>query len=122
MKFEKAIPYDILIRATPNGGFEVEVGCVNVVYMSWTNLIRDLSEYFENPKEVEKQYNEYIVCLGSINIGRVPDIQVRPYGTGKTASEISMLASNMAEKQKEFERELNVNPKIVIHHHKEPES
>ena len=69
MKFKKAIPYDIKIQATPNDGFIVEVGCIKVAYSDWPELIRDLSEYFENPKEVEKQYNDDIAKLPRGHIG-----------------------------------------------------
>ena len=67
MKFKKSIPYDIKIQATPNNGFIVEVGCAKVAYSGWPELIRDLSEYFENPKEVEKQYPGAVVSPSKEN-------------------------------------------------------
>jgi len=104
MKFKRSIPYDILIRPTPNEGFSVKVGCVKVVYSGITKLIQDLKEYLENPEEVEKQYNDDIVKLDRIHFGSPPDIRVAPYGAGNTASGLSMLARNMLEKQKEIEK------------------
>ena len=69
MKFKKAIPYDILIRPTPNEGFIVEVGCVKVVYAGWASLIQDLSEYLAEPEKFEKQYNNDIQSLSKIQMG-----------------------------------------------------
>ena len=69
MKFSRSIPYDILIRATPNHGFIVEVGCAKFVYTGYTQLIRDLTEYFENPEAVEMRYNMDIQKPSSIHIG-----------------------------------------------------
>lgn len=69
MKFKKSIPYNILIRPTPNQGFIVEVGCVKVVYAGWTNLIQDLTEYFAEPEKVEKQYNKDIQNLSRVQVG-----------------------------------------------------
>ena len=79
MKFKKAIPYDILIKATPNQGFVVEVGCVKMVYVGWTNLLRDLTEYFENPEMIEKQYNKDIQSLSRVRVGYPPDLRVGTY-------------------------------------------
>jgi len=69
MKFKKQIPYDIMIRPTPNQGFIVEVGCVKVVYSGVSQLVRDLTVYLENPEDVEKQYNKDIVKLDRVHIG-----------------------------------------------------
>ena len=81
MKFKKSIPYDILIRPTPNQGFIVEVGCVTTVYVGWTNLLRDLTEYFENPEAIEKQYKHDIDSLGGVHLGPIlPNLTVTPYG------------------------------------------
>lgn len=104
MKFKKSIPYQILIDPTPNNGFIVTCGCVKVAYSNFSSLLADLASYFANPEEIEKQYNVDIAALGRVHIGRMPDIQVTPYGAGKTASEISMLARNMVEKQNEAEK------------------
>ena len=60
MKFKKAIPYDIKIQATPNNGLIVIVGCAKFAYAGHDQLFRDLAAYFENPEDVEKQYNDDI--------------------------------------------------------------
>ena len=91
MKFNRLIPYDISIRATPNHGFIVDVGCVKLVYTGYTQLIRDLSEYLENPEGVEKQYNMDIRSASTIHIGT--------YGT----------------LQREQLKGINVSPGAVIH-------
>lgn len=58
MKFKKQVPYDIMIRPTPNGAFIVEVGCVKVAYASREALLKDLEEYLTNPEEIEAEYNK----------------------------------------------------------------
>ena len=60
MIFKKKIPYNILIRPTPNDGFIVEVGCAKFAYAGNEQLIRDLTAYFENPEAVEKQYDDFL--------------------------------------------------------------
>ena len=84
MKFKKEIPYDILIKPTPNQGFIVEVGCVKVVYAGWTNLIQALTEYLSDPEGVEKQYKHDIDSLSRVQIG--------PYGPVFSESALAPLA------------------------------
>ena len=71
MKFKNSIPYDILIRPTPNNAFIVEVGCVKLAYTGITTLIHDLTEYLENPGDVEKQYKDDIAKLDTIHLGPI---------------------------------------------------
>ena len=69
MRFKRSIPYQILIDPTPNGGFIVTVGCAKFAYAGYTQLIRDLTAYFENPEDFEKQYNHDIAKLDRVHIG-----------------------------------------------------
>ena len=59
MKFEKAIPHNIDIRPSNNGGFFVRVGCANLVYSKSEKdkMVNDFSNYLNNPEEFEKKYN-----------------------------------------------------------------
>ena len=107
MKFKKLIPYDILIRPTPNQGFIVEVGCVKVVYTNKRKMFDDLVDYIDEPEKIEKQYNDEIAKLGRIHIST--------YGAIRGA----MVAVRPAS-QAQTEKELNENPQIVVHPHKEP--
>lgn len=101
MKFKKSIPYKIEIDPTPNGGFICKIGCVTLAYAGYTQLIRDLTAYFENPEDVEKQYNSDIAKLGRVHIRNVPDITVTPYVPVNTASGLSMLERNKVENQRQ---------------------
>ena len=78
MEFKKAIPYDIVISASPNNGFLVKVGCVTLPYTDPEILGKDLAEYLKDPKAVEKQYNE--------TVAPDPTMHYRP-GAVLTASE-----------------------------------
>lgn len=62
MKFKIAIPYQIIIDATHNGGFIVTVGCARMGYSTKEALLSDLEEYIDNPKFVEDSYNK---CCGN---------------------------------------------------------
>lgn len=84
MNFKKAIPYDIAIRPTPNGGFLVEVGCVKLAYSSAREMVLDLEEYLDDPEKVEIRYNMDIKALGRVHIRTIPDIIVRPYNENRT--------------------------------------
>lgn len=99
MRFEKAIPYDILIRGTPNQGFIVEVGCVKVAYAQAETLLNDLTEYLKYPKEVEKQYNHDISSLGRVHIG--------PGAPIFSATALSRMTDDMLEAQQRKERANN---------------
>jgi hypothetical protein len=57
MEFKKAIPYNVVIEATINGGFLVGVGCVNLVYTDTAKLTKDLAEYLKDPDGVVKKHN-----------------------------------------------------------------
>ena len=41
-----------------DNGFQVSVGCKNLVFTSREQLIAELSAYLANPEQVEKQYAE----------------------------------------------------------------
>lgn len=58
MKLGYAIPHDIRIRASANMGFIVKVGYGEFVAVNEKVLLDDLTEYFANPKQWEKEYNE----------------------------------------------------------------
>lgn len=48
---------DITIRKKFNG-FEVSVGCKDLVFETRTKLFKELSRYIANPDEVEREYLE----------------------------------------------------------------
>ena len=58
MKLGYAIPHEIRIRASANLGFIVKIGCGEFVAVNEKVLLDDLTEYFANPKQWEKEYNE----------------------------------------------------------------
>ena len=51
----KEYPNTITTRKVDNG-FIVTVGCVTVVFNTWTELRDALSLYFKNPAAAEKKY------------------------------------------------------------------
>lgn len=55
-RFGRRIPRNISITASDNQGFMVQVGCANLIYSDIDDLVRDLREYVEDPKEMEKTY------------------------------------------------------------------
>jgi len=57
MKFKRAIPREILIRPSANGGFIVQNGCCEVVFEDKTDLVAALESYLEFPATYEKLYN-----------------------------------------------------------------
>ena len=58
VEFKKRIPYNIVISATINGGFKVDVGCVGMFYEDPGRLLSDLRDYLNHPERVEKAYNQ----------------------------------------------------------------
>ncbi|MFH1480759.1 MAG: hypothetical protein ABIG67_05800 [Pseudomonadota bacterium] len=78
MKFGKAIPYDIRIKATANMGFDVHVGCCHVVFIEAIDMLDALAVYIRNPKGMEREYNE--ACGGCLAGMELPD-QPMPPGT-----------------------------------------
>ena len=54
--FKKAIPYGVSITPSHNGGFLVEVGCVNLVYEFIPELLDDLRQYLEDPGRMVRKY------------------------------------------------------------------
>lgn len=55
--FKKAIPRDIHIQPSANGGLIVTVGCCTCTYQSITELMQDLHHYLKNPEKFEAEYN-----------------------------------------------------------------
>jgi len=96
MKFKRSIPYQISIDPTPNGGFICKVGCATLAYAGYTKLIRDLTEYFENPVDVEKQYNDDVSKLGRVHIGSAAPIFS---STGLTRMSDSMFAEQQGREE-----------------------
>ncbi len=58
INFKMAIPYNINIEATSNGGFIVKAGCATLCFETSESLLKSLKDYLENPEENEKLYNE----------------------------------------------------------------
>ena len=58
VEFKKRIPYNIVISATINGGFKVDVGCVGVFYEDPGRLLSDLRDYLNHPERVVRDYRK----------------------------------------------------------------
>lgn len=56
--FGKAIPHDIVIKASSNNGYIVTVGCATFVAEDPSTLIAGLKQYLKDPKAAEKEMNE----------------------------------------------------------------
>ncbi len=54
---EEKCPRDVNIVKVMNG-FVVKVGCKNLVFESKDIMLQELSRYYGNPKEVEREYLE----------------------------------------------------------------
>jgi hypothetical protein len=65
MEFKKRIPHDIHISASANGGFLVQVGCVNLVYVNKDALVSDLNKYLHDPEGVAKVFNDMRLNCGT---------------------------------------------------------
>ena len=61
MQLGKAIKYNILIEPSGNNGFIVTVGCGRFAFQNPKGLLSCLTEYLNNPEELERAYNE---CFG----------------------------------------------------------
>lgn len=100
MKFGKAIPYDILITATDNLGFNVKVGCCNVVFTDKDEVLSALGYYFGNPKVMEKEYNK---AVGS------PDAEERTVPTSDSRHEgerpLTQAIFDAATRKKEYDNQ-----------------
>ena len=69
MKFKQSIRYDINIKPTPNNGFIVTVGCVQVAYSNFSSLVQDLTEYLADPDTIERQYMADIQKPDRVHLG-----------------------------------------------------
>ena len=54
---EEKCPRDVNIHKVMNG-FQVRVGCKNLVFENKDEMIAELSRYYDNPRDVEKEYLE----------------------------------------------------------------
>ena len=57
IQFSRRIPRMIRIEASANGGFLVTLGCCRLAYTNHSDLLEDLSEYLDDPKGFEREYN-----------------------------------------------------------------
>jgi hypothetical protein len=60
MKFSLAIPRDINISASANGGLIAHVGCKQFVYTNVDSLLTDLDSYLRDPEHWEKEWDKFI--------------------------------------------------------------
>jgi hypothetical protein len=58
IKFGKAIPYDIHIRALDNFSFHVKVGCCQCSFPDRRSLIEALDDYLQNPEKIASEYDK----------------------------------------------------------------
>ena len=57
-EFKKASKYDIHIKHTANGGMIVQVGCAEVSFSNWGDMLDAMRDYYSNPERMEKEYNK----------------------------------------------------------------
>jgi hypothetical protein len=57
IQFKRASKYDITINHTANGGTIVRIGCAEVSFTNWKDMLIAMKEYYENPEKMETQYN-----------------------------------------------------------------
>ena len=60
MEFKKAIPREVVIQPTHNGGFIVHTGCCQLAFSEPEDLLTALRQYLIDPEKAEKSYNELI--------------------------------------------------------------
>ena len=58
MEFKRISTHKIHIRHTANGGIIAKVGCGEFSFSNPDDFLKALTEYYENPDQFEKQYNE----------------------------------------------------------------
>jgi len=63
MQLGKAIKHNILIEPSGNNGFIITVGCGRFAFQNPKGLLSCLTEYLNNPEELEKMYTG---CLGPV--------------------------------------------------------
>ena len=56
--FENPLPYDIRISGSANKGFILNAGCCTCVFTDKKEMLDAISDYIDNPKDMEKKYNE----------------------------------------------------------------
>ena len=60
MEFKKLSNYDINITHTANGGAILRIGCAEFGFSDHLDMLNALKDYYDNPEEMEKQYNETV--------------------------------------------------------------
>ena len=58
IEFGNPLPYDIRIGGSSNQGFIVVVGCATCIYTDKQTMLDAISEYIDDPKKVEQEYNK----------------------------------------------------------------
>ena len=58
MEFGNALPHDINISGSGNKGFIVRVGCCTAVFTDKKEMLNAIEDYINDPKKMEKAYNE----------------------------------------------------------------
>ena len=72
MKFKKLIPHEIKITPLANESLLVKIGCATLAYgkNDMKQMLKDLQEYLEIPKEVEQEYRKVYSSESDLNYGR----------------------------------------------------
>ena len=58
--FKQLSKYDIHIEHTANAGIIVTIGCCKTVFSNPEDLLNGLAQYYNNPEEMEKKYNQVV--------------------------------------------------------------
>lgn len=64
VEFKTAMPREINIRPTANGGFIVQTGCCTLCFADNQSLVAGLRQYLDDPEGHEKRYNEMYAGQG----------------------------------------------------------
>ena len=72
----KAINYTINIRPTSNHGFIVKVGCGTFAFSSKEELLGALTEFLNDPKILEDEYNKSCAPHPMDTMAEVPNMPV----------------------------------------------
>lgn len=70
LNFKRAMPYDIHIESSANGGFIVRVGCCTCVYAHVNEMMDEIKSYINDPEAAVKEYNQ---CRGNPQAVPMPD-------------------------------------------------
>jgi hypothetical protein len=57
VEFKRISYHNINIRHTANGGCIVKVGCGEFSFSKPEDMLEALTQYFDDPKKMEKEYN-----------------------------------------------------------------